>query len=70
MAKFVLDSYGHEPTRARHPNCSCKVPCGRSSRFKCSVCKTMQPWCFGAADDMPDACDACWCDLTDIREAS
>lgn len=33
----------------------------RERKFKCSVCKRRVPWSKGAADDMPGACDDCWC---------
>jgi hypothetical protein len=28
--------------------------------FRCPTCRRFVPWCFGAADDRPDDCDACW----------
>lgn len=28
--------------------------------YACPGCKRLVPWCFGAADDMPDHCDDCW----------
>lgn len=28
--------------------------------FRCAGCKRFVPWCFGAADDLPDHCDDCW----------
>lgn len=29
-------------------------------RYKCPGCKRRVPWCFGAADDLPELCDDCW----------
>lgn len=28
--------------------------------YRCPGCWRIRPWCFGAADDMPDHCDDCW----------
>ena len=28
--------------------------------FRCALCKQIVPWSQGCADDMPEACDACW----------
>ncbi len=35
--------------------------------FTCCVCKRSVPWSQGAADDMPEACDDCWCEAHGIR---
>lgn len=34
----------------------------RDKRFNytCRGCKRRVPWCFGAADNMPNHCDDCW----------
>lgn len=44
------------------PPCTCGGSlCGKDNRtYVCEVCRREVPWCFGAADDMPDACDDCW----------
>jgi hypothetical protein len=36
------------------------VGCEPGETFKCSECSRLMPWCRGASDDMPDACDECW----------
>lgn len=41
----------------RLEHCRCDLPC---PGFTCEVCGKEAPWCFGAADDMPGACDSCW----------
>lgn len=28
--------------------------------FECRTCHREVPYCYGAADSMPDSCDACW----------
>jgi len=30
--------------------------------FVCAMCQRTACYCQGAADDMPDVCDECWCD--------
>jgi len=35
--------------------------------FTCDVCKRRVPWSQGAADDMPEACDDCWCKAHGIK---
>lgn len=44
------------------PQCTCGGSiCGtRGKRYICVGCKRDVPWCFGAADDMPEHCDDCW----------
>ena len=37
--------------------------------FVCAYCEREAPSENGAADDMPDACDACWNDITGARRA-
>jgi len=34
--------------------------CVKCATYVCRGCKRRVPWCFGAADDMPDHCDDCW----------
>jgi len=31
------------------------------NHFRCFYCRRIVPNEFGAADDMPEACDDCWC---------
>lgn len=40
------------------PVCTCGRCLGR--RYRCLWCRRDVPWCFGAADDMPEVCDDCW----------
>lgn len=28
--------------------------------YRCPTCRRFVPWCYGAADDMPEDCDRCW----------
>jgi hypothetical protein len=36
--------------------------CGLPATFVCTVCNRELEACFTEDDDMPGACDACWCD--------
>lgn len=45
------------------PTCTCGVlgMCWRLGKtYVCDCCGYEVPWCFGASDDMPGACDDCW----------
>lgn len=67
--KTVADGIGARDPRARyshylaaenvkrHALCECDEPC---PLYLCVACESWQPWCYGAADDMPAVCDACW----------
>jgi hypothetical protein len=34
--------------------------------YHCGACRAwVCGWCSGAADDLPDLCDDCWCELHD-----
>jgi hypothetical protein len=46
-------------TKEVHP-CNGDAGCERCRRYKCAGCQRWRPWSDGAADDMPDHCDACW----------
>lgn len=46
------DSYDENPDSAL----TCRV-------FRCASCGRYVPWSYGASDDMPDVCDACWARL-------
>ncbi len=48
----VRNAGGVAPRRAL---CRCGCPV-----FVCGRCRRLTPFCLGAADDMPDACDECW----------
>jgi hypothetical protein len=51
------------------PDCQCGL-CGLPEElqdlddgdrmYECATCKRLVPWCYGAADKMPDSCDCCW----------
>lgn len=53
---FTADGRPHRARR--HADCRCPVPCQR--RFRCDACGRSKPWCFGAYDEAPGRCDACW----------
>jgi|ETNvirnome_2_300_1030623.scaffolds.fasta_scaffold00700_8 hypothetical protein len=46
------------PTPFHQYDCEGPADCGGD--YVCAECRATVGWCFGAADDMPDACDACW----------
>ncbi len=41
--------------------CTCAAgECTPCHLFRCVMCGEMTPWGDGAADDMPESCNACW----------
>ena len=36
--------------------------------FDCPGCGRRVPWCYGAADDMPELCDGCWYQVCVLRD--
>ena len=46
------------------PKCTCGGGiCGtrlKGRTYECKDCKRRVPWCYGAADNMPNVCDDCW----------
>lgn len=46
---------------SRPINCHCKQ-CEPGQTLECNICRRLMPWCMGAADDMEDSCDDCWCE--------
>jgi len=39
-------------------------PLAYTLRYRCAGCHRSVPWCFGAADDLPEMCDDCWMQRT------
>ena len=60
------------------PKCTCSgTICGvrvdgelRKRRYRCAICRRRVPWCYGADDDAPHACDDCWSKLHPAHEAA
>ena len=61
------------------PRCTCGgTICGLTVRgrqggslrrlYRCSGCRRLVPWCFGAADDASSLCDDCWGSLQEVAE--
>ena len=48
------------PCPGNHPGYSQEMGCAPDECFKCDRCLRIVPYCKGAADEMPDACDDCW----------
>lgn len=49
------------------PKCTCRGSVCQDKHgnpatrwYRCARCQRRVPWCFGAADDMPELCDDCW----------
>ena len=34
--------------------------------FVCALCRRLVGWCFGCADELPDACDDCFCEWVEV----
>ncbi|WP_198013013.1 hypothetical protein [Lyngbya sp. PCC 8106] len=48
---------GGEPSQCPR---NCRNRCESGETFTCCYCQKIVPYCCGAADDLPDACDDCW----------
>jgi len=46
--------------------------CAEDEEFRCPRCNMLVGWCMGAADGMPEICDACWAQVhkVDLSEAT
>lgn len=50
------------PVASRCHACAAKgrVECEHREAFVCGDCSHVRPWSFGASDQMPELCDACF----------
>ena len=40
--------------------------CDAGQTFECDICKRLMPYCRGAEDTMPESCDYCWSEYSDL----
>jgi hypothetical protein len=61
LSQNLLSILNQPPRACHYPRspifCS---GCEPGAIFECKVCGRLMPYCMGADDDLPDACDDCW----------